>query len=87
MARQKSEDRVLLEGGAMPAERAGSSPGRQGKAIPVDQTAGQLRLPIATAENPQGAARRASVDLSTVREVRVPEAIGNAEDVTRWRRS
>ena len=66
----------------MPAERAGSSPGRQGKAIPVDQTAGQLCLPIATAENPRGAARRASADLSAVREVRVPEAIGNAEGVT-----
>ena len=48
MARQKSEDRVLLEGGVMPAERFGSSPGAQGKAIPVEQTAGQLRLPIAT---------------------------------------
>ena len=51
MARQKSEDRVLLEGGVMPVERAGSSSGRHGKAIPVEQTAGQLRLPIATAEN------------------------------------
>lgn len=82
MARQKSEDRVLLEGGVMPVERAGSSPGRQGKAIPVEQTAGQLRLPIATAENPRGAARRASADRSAVREVRVPEAIVNVESVT-----
>ena len=72
MARQKSEDRVLLEGGAMPAERAGSSPGSQGKAIPVEQTAGQLRLPIATAENPKGAARRASVDQFTEAKARVP---------------
>ena len=82
MARQKSEDRVLLEGGVMPAERAGSSPGRQGKAIPVEQTAGQLRLLIATAENPRGAARRASADRSAVSEVRVPEAIVNVESVT-----
>lgn len=66
----------------MPAERAGSSPGAQGKAIPVEQTAGQLRLPIATAENPRGAARRASADQSADREVRVPEAIGNVENVT-----
>jgi hypothetical protein len=36
----------------MPAERAGSSPGGQGKAIPVEETAVQLSLPIATAENP-----------------------------------
>jgi hypothetical protein len=81
-ARQKSEDRVLLEGGVMPVERAGSSPGGQGKAIPVEQTAGQLCLPIATAENPKGAARRASADQSAVSELRVPEAIVNVENVT-----
>ncbi len=52
MTQQKSEDRVVLDGGVMPAERAGSSPGGQGKAIPVDQTAWQLCLPIATAEDP-----------------------------------
>jgi hypothetical protein len=34
MAQQKSEDRVLLEGRVMPAERAGSSPGPQGKGDP-----------------------------------------------------
>ena len=83
MARQKSEDRVLLEGGVMPAERSGSSPGPQGKAIPVEQTAGQLRLPIATAENPEkGAARKASVDQFADARARVPEAIVNAESVT-----
>ncbi len=56
----------------MPAERAGSSPGAQGKAIPVDQAAGQLRLPIATADNPKGATRGALSDRSGVREVMVP---------------
>jgi group II intron reverse transcriptase/maturase len=66
----------------MPAERAGSSPGAYGKAIPVEQTAGQLRLPIATAENPRGAARRTPADRSVDREVRVPEAIVNVENVT-----
>jgi len=81
MAQQKSEDRVVLEGGVMPAERAGSSPGAQGKAIPVDQAAGQLRLPIATADNPKGATRGALSDRSGVREVMVPQAIVNAEDV------
>jgi RNA-directed DNA polymerase len=66
----------------MPAERAGSSPGQHGKTIPVEQTARQLRLPIATAENPKGAARRASADRSADGEVRVPEAIVNVENVT-----
>ena len=66
----------------MPAERAGPGPGGQGKAIPVEQTAGQLRLLIATAENPKGAARRAPADRSAVVEVRVPEAIVNVENVT-----
>lgn len=46
-----------LEGGVMPVERAGSSPGARGKAIPVDQTAWQLCLPVATAEDPRGSAR------------------------------
>jgi hypothetical protein len=58
MAQQKSEDRVVPEGGAMPAERAGSSTGGQGKAVPVEEMAVQLCLPIVTAENPKGATRR-----------------------------
>ena len=62
MAQQKSEDRVVPEGGVMPAERAGSSPGGQGKAVPVEETAVQLSLPIATAENPRGATRRRTRD-------------------------
>jgi len=66
----------------MPAEPAGSSVGGQGKAIPVDQTAWQLRLPIATADDPQGAKRGASPDRSGVREAMVPKAVVNAEDVT-----
>ena len=37
----------------MSAERAGSSTGGQGKAVPVEETALQLELPIATAENPK----------------------------------
>lgn len=82
MARQKSEGRGVPEGGVMPAERAGSSPGQQGKAIPVEQTAWQLCLPIATAENPRGAACRASADRSADRGVRVAEAIVNVEGVT-----
>jgi group II intron reverse transcriptase/maturase len=68
MAQQKSEDRVVLEGGVMPAEPVGSSPGGQGKAVPVEETAVQLCLPIATAEVPQGSPRAMGV----------PKAIGNA---------
>ena len=62
MAQQKSEDRVVPEGGVMPVERAGSSPGGQGKAVPVEETAVQLGLPIATAENPKGTTRRRTRD-------------------------
>jgi hypothetical protein len=74
MAQQKSEDRVVLEGGVMPVEPVGSSPGGRGKAVPVDQTMLQLELPIATAEG------RARVpDRSGVRRGVVPKAIVNAE--------
>jgi len=82
MAQQKSEDRVLLEGGVMPAERAGSSPGPRGKAIPVDQTAWQLCLPIATAEDLEGSARVVASNLSGTGQAGVPEAIVNAEQAT-----
>ena len=54
MTQQKSEDRVVPDGGVMPVEPAGSSPGGQGKAVPVDQTVVQLGLPIATAEHRKG---------------------------------
>src|SRR5450755_2016147 len=62
----------------MPAERAGSSPGGQGKAIPVEETAVQLSLPIATAENPQGATRRQTRDRLGAIRAGAPKAIGNA---------
>jgi RNA-directed DNA polymerase len=63
----------------MLAERAGSSPGGQGKAIPVEETAVQLRLPIATAENPNGATRRRTRDRSGAIRAGAPKAIGNAQ--------
>jgi RNA-directed DNA polymerase len=57
----------------MPVERAGSSSGGQGKAVPVDETAGQLCLPIAIAEH------RARVrDLSGMGRSVLPKAIVNA---------
>src|SRR5665811_1731078 len=64
MAQQKSEGRVVPEGGVMPAEPVRSSACGQGKAVPVDQTVVQLELPIATAENPRGAARTVAADRS-----------------------
>jgi RNA-directed DNA polymerase len=79
MAQQKSEDRVVPEGGVMPAERAGSSPGGQGKAVPVEETAVQLCLPIATAENPQGATRRRTRDRLGALRAGAPKAIVNEE--------
>jgi RNA-directed DNA polymerase len=75
MAQQKSEDRVVPEGGVMPAEPVGSSPGGQGKAVPVEETAVQLCLPIATAENPRGATRRRSQDRLGEIRAGVPKAI------------
>ena len=63
----------------MAAERAGSSPGGQGKAIPVEETAVQLSLPIATAENPKGATRRKTRDRLGAIRAGAPKAIGNAE--------
>lgn len=80
MAQQKSEDRVGPEGGVMPAEPGGSSTGGQGKAVPVEQTAVQLELPVATADNPRGATRAAAPDRSGADGVGVPEATDNAED-------
>jgi RNA-directed DNA polymerase len=78
MAQQKSEDRVVPDGGVMPVQPVGSSVGGQGKAIPVDEAASQLRLPIATAEAPSGGSRARSPDRSGGRAgARVPKAVVN----------
>jgi len=82
MAQQKSEDRVLPEGGVMPAEPVGSSAGGQGKAVPVEEAGLQLGLPIATAEHPEGTARAAASDRSGAGQAGVPEAIVNEEKAT-----
>ena len=66
MAQQKSEDRVVPDGGVMPAQPGGSSPGGQGKAVPVEEAALQLRLPIATAEVSQGSPRAMGVPKAVV---------------------
>ena len=58
----------------MAAERAGSSPGGQGKAVPVEETAVQLSLAVATAENPQGATRRRTRDRLGVLRAGAPKA-------------
>src|SRR3954469_16469373 len=70
MTQQKSEDRVVPDGGVMPVQPAGGvmpvqpAGGGQGKSVPVEQTAGRLRLPIATAEDPAGSARKGTRDRS-----------------------
>lgn len=72
MAQQKSEDRVVPDGGVMPVQPAGVG---QGKAVPVEQTAGQLELAIVTAEDPRGSAREAVRDRSRAGRAGVPKAI------------
>ncbi len=76
MAQQKSEGRVVLEGGVMPVEPAGSSAGGRGKAVPVDELTGQLCLPIVTAERRARVPDRSGTDrgLSAL-----PKAIVNAQ--------
>jgi RNA-directed DNA polymerase len=74
MAQQKSEDRVVPDGGVMPVQPVD---GGQGKAVSVEQTAGQLRLPIATAEDPQGSACEVVRGRSRAGRARVPKAIVN----------
>jgi RNA-directed DNA polymerase len=78
MAQQKSEDRVVPDGGVMPVQPAGSSVGEQGKAVPVDEAVSQLQLAIATAEAPGGGSRGRSPDRSGGWPgARVPKAIVN----------
>ena len=62
----------------MAAECAGSSPGGQGKAIPVEETAVQLSMAIATAENPRGATRRRTRDRLGAIRAGAPKAIVDA---------
>jgi RNA-directed DNA polymerase len=59
----------------MPVERAGSSAGSQGKAVPVDEMTGQLCLPIATAERRARVPDRSGADRGSV----LPKAIVNAQ--------
>jgi group II intron reverse transcriptase/maturase len=69
----------------MPVERAGSSTGWQGKAVPVEETAVQLCLPIVTAENPRGATRRRTRDRLEAIRAGAPKAIeetGSAASAT-----
>jgi RNA-directed DNA polymerase len=74
MAQQKSEDRVVPDGGVMPVQPNDDVEG-QGKAVPVEQTAGQLVLAIATAEDPVGSAREVVRDRSRAGRAGVPKAI------------
>ena len=82
MAQQKSEDRVVPDGGVMPVQPDGREGGGQGKAVPVEQTAVQFQLPIATAEDPRGSARRVARDRSRSGRAGVPKAIVTEEEGT-----
>jgi len=62
----------------MAAERAGSGPGGQGKAVPVEETVVQLSLPVATAENPKGATRRRTRDRLGVLRAGAPKVTDKA---------
>ena len=55
---------------------SGRVPAGKGKAVPVEETAVQLSLPIATAESPRGATRRKTRDRLGVLRAGAPKAIG-----------
>jgi group II intron reverse transcriptase/maturase len=83
MAQQKSEDRVVPDGGVMPVQPSGDGDAcGQGKAVPVEQTVVQLALPIATAEDPLGSACEAARDRSRAGRAGVPKAIVTDENST-----
>jgi RNA-directed DNA polymerase len=82
MAQQKSEDRVVPQGGVMPVEPVRSSLGGQGKAVPVKETAVQLQLPIATADGPRGSLRRAAPDRFGAGQAGMPKALGKVRPGT-----
>ncbi len=79
MAQQKSEDRIVPQGGVTPVSTRRVEPRGGGKAVPVDEEVEQLRLPIATAENPQGAVRARTKDRSLTTSPRVPKAMWHVE--------
>ena len=79
MTRQKSEDRVVPEGGVMTAPTRGSVPDGGGKAIPVDLQVKQLELAFATAEHPQGPGVPMGGDASPLKALPGPKADANAE--------
>src|SRR4051794_2055759 len=81
MAQQKSEDRVVPDGGVMPVQASGREVAGQGKAVPVEQTAEQLQLPVATAEDPAGSAREVVRDRSRAGRTGVPKATVTGEKV------
>ena len=82
MAQQKSEDCVVPQGQGNLVPTCGAERHRGGKAVPVDEQVMQLELPIATAENPQGAAREAPSDLSGGASPRVSKAMVKGETST-----
>lgn len=71
MGRQKSDGRVVPKGRrkAIPSDES-----RGGKAVTVEEQVDQLALFGETAESPQGARRKVSVGVPTMKSVRVPKS-------------
>jgi len=79
MTRQKSENCIVPEG-----TRKSSSGHKRGggKAVPVEEQMGQLRLPFATAENPQGTTSGRSSSRLERKPRRVPQAKVKSQPVS-----
>ena len=76
MTRQTSEDRIVLEGGRMPAPTHRPVP--DGRAIRVDLPVKQFERVFATAENPQGPGAVMVGDVSPSKTLPGPTADANA---------
>ena len=79
MTQQKSEDRVVAEGGVMPAERVGSSPGGQAKAVPVEANGGAALPADRDSRKPARGHPQDDPGPAWSRLAGAPEAIVNAE--------
>ncbi len=85
MTQQKSEDRIVPEGGVIAAPPHRDKTVGGGKAVPVDEQVMQLDMTLVPAENPEGATGTESTDLFVVSRLVVPKAKVNAETCAHWR--
>ena len=79
MTQQKSERSIVPKGGRKAAPTCKAQPCGGGKGFPVNKEVQQLELPLATAENPTGAAKAATRDRSPVAALVVPKASVHAK--------